>query len=201
MHDGRWTLGVAENGDVRLQDLKTGAALWYAGPCGLFDALVALAVWRDKIPDHSRDYGASCAHCPEPTTGPSACTGECGIPARTDNTQKSHYGVTPCGLHGARGCAPDCEGRGGDRSALEASGDTPPLQHKSDHDAWERVPSRVQARDEPCVDPVNCDVHRKSDHGATPSDEEMHALDHWNRGVVVPGCHYCDAQHKSDSGE
>lgn len=30
--------------------------------------------------------------------------------------------------------------------------------------------------------------------GATPSDEETHALDHWNRGVVRPGCRYCEAQ-------
>lgn len=25
---------------------------------------------------------------------------------------------------------------------------------------WAPVPSRVQARDEPCADPVNCDVHQ-----------------------------------------
>jgi hypothetical protein len=25
---------------------------------------------------------------------------------------------------------------------------------------WAPVPSRVQARDEPCADPANCDVHR-----------------------------------------
>jgi hypothetical protein len=34
------------------------------------------------------------------------------------HTIKPHY--APCGLHGTRGCAADCEGRGGDRSALEA---------------------------------------------------------------------------------
>lgn len=53
MHDERWTLGVAENGDVRLCDLRTGAALRYAGPRGLYDALGQLADWREGMPDNS----------------------------------------------------------------------------------------------------------------------------------------------------
>jgi len=30
----------------------------------------------------------------------------------------------------------------------------------ADDEEWPRVPSRVAARDEPCADPANCDIHR-----------------------------------------
>lgn len=50
IHDERWTLGVAENGDVRLRDVKTGGALLFAGRRALYDALGVLADWRDAEP-------------------------------------------------------------------------------------------------------------------------------------------------------
>lgn len=53
MHDERWTLGEAENGDVRLRDLKTGETLCYSGPRGLFDALGKLADWREAMSNKS----------------------------------------------------------------------------------------------------------------------------------------------------
>jgi hypothetical protein len=56
MHDERWTLGVAENGDVRLRDLKTGETRRYGGNRSLFDALGTLADWRETVPDKG-NYG------------------------------------------------------------------------------------------------------------------------------------------------
>ena len=53
MHDERWTLGVAENGDVRLRDQKTGLARRFGGPRALFDALGVLADWRQSDQDES----------------------------------------------------------------------------------------------------------------------------------------------------
>ena len=46
MHDERWTLGIAENGDIRLRDQNTGETLRFGGPRGLYDALGVLADWR-----------------------------------------------------------------------------------------------------------------------------------------------------------
>lgn len=63
MHDERWTLGVAENGDVRLHDQKTGKVSWFGGQKGLFHALGMLADWRedaerDREPAQKSHYGA-----------------------------------------------------------------------------------------------------------------------------------------------
>lgn len=49
MHDARWTLEVAESGDVRLRDQKTGEAHWYGGSASLFHALGKLADWREMV--------------------------------------------------------------------------------------------------------------------------------------------------------
>ena len=47
MHDDRWELEIAENGDVRLRDLKTGETRRFGGRRALFDALGVLADWRE----------------------------------------------------------------------------------------------------------------------------------------------------------
>lgn len=98
MHDERWTLGVAENGDVRLCDLQTGETSRFGGHRGLFEALGKLADWREgdafgkpKI-DHafrSLNGDDKCA----------AIVGQlsekigCGRPA---SEHMSHYGVPCC---------------------------------------------------------------------------------------------------------
>lgn len=47
MHDERWTLDVAENGDVRLHDVRTGRTWRSSGPRALADAVGLLADWRE----------------------------------------------------------------------------------------------------------------------------------------------------------
>lgn len=61
MHDERWTLGIAENGDIRLRDQNTGETLRFGGPRGLYDALGVLADWRDLYVEtvpRKGNYGA-----------------------------------------------------------------------------------------------------------------------------------------------
>ena len=56
MHEERWALGIAENGDIRLRDQKTGEALRFGGPRGLYEALGVLADWREGD-EHKSHYG------------------------------------------------------------------------------------------------------------------------------------------------
>jgi hypothetical protein len=62
MHDERWTLGVAENGDVRLRDQKTGETRGFGGNRALFDALGVLADWREAA-THKSHYGVTERSC------------------------------------------------------------------------------------------------------------------------------------------
>lgn len=115
MHDERWTLGVAENGDVRLRDLKTGETWRYGGPRALFDALGKLADWREApaLIDHAfRSFhgedrcAAIVGHLPDMIG--------CGRP---EADHRNHYGVPdPTGAY-ADMCSqlPSC--RDGEHSA------------------------------------------------------------------------------------
>lgn len=112
MHDERYVLSItASHKAVRLRDHQTGEIHEWTGTRALYDALGVLADWRERDTNaHKAGYGATCRHCPEPTTGPVACTGECGIPSRPipSGVQGGSWVNDETGVPGSYTATPHC---------------------------------------------------------------------------------------------
>jgi hypothetical protein len=64
MHDERYVLTVSTNGDVRLQDQRTGEIHEFTGARALYDGLGVLADWRERNRgEQSGKKRFACADC------------------------------------------------------------------------------------------------------------------------------------------